>query len=244
MTIRHQQQTIIPGGLLILVGVFVAGVISPVVHAAPVSESGTVTISAEVQGTAPTIPAVITSPQDGSTVTTTPLVVSGTCQPTLEVVVYSNGAVAGTGYCAADGTFVINIGLLEGQNQLTALNYDTFGRAGPVSPTVTVYVRPVQPVTPSTPSDRRSAPAGIHDDTEQSPASTPAEDDSNESIPQKIIAVLRLDSVYPTPLLFVVLWLLLSSFILFLCIDVGFLDARYSRRVRNKLRSNTPNDAQ
>lgn len=113
---------------------------SSMVSAQIQQQQGDVTLNVTVTGSPPTIPAIITSPLSGTHVTTTPLVISGTCQPNLEVRVYNNGAQAGTGLCGPDGTFIINIGLLPGRNDLTVLNYDTFNRQGPASGVVSVFV--------------------------------------------------------------------------------------------------------
>lgn len=129
----------------LIIGLFVAPFVTIVqipasVFAQTQTQQGDVSLNVIVTGSPPSIPAVITFPTNGIHVTTTPLVVSGTCQPNLEVRVYNNQALAGTSFCGADGTFIINIGLLVGRNELTVLNYDTLNRPGPASSTITVFV--------------------------------------------------------------------------------------------------------
>jgi hypothetical protein len=131
---------ILPGSLVMLGGIMaILLCLMPSVVQAQ-SAQGNATITAVIPGDPPASGAVITSPTDGMRVTTTPLVVLGTCISGLEVRVFNNQALAGTAFCSTDGLFVINIGLLPGQNDLTANNYDTFGRPGPATPKVTVYV--------------------------------------------------------------------------------------------------------
>lgn len=122
-----------------------ASILTPlIVQAATQTVTKPVTVTATVLGPPPTTPAVITSPSGDITVGVTPLVVSGTCGPGLEVRLTNNGVVVGIATCALDGTFVINISLAEGINNLAVLNYDTLNQAGPSSPSIVVTVRLLQ----------------------------------------------------------------------------------------------------
>lgn len=134
-----------------------------------------VTVTATVLGPPPTTPAVITAPSGNITVGVTPLVVSGTCGPGLEVRLTNNGILVGTTTCALDGTFTINISLNEGINNLAVLNFDTLNQAGPASATITVTVRSPQVTTPTQPGQGSSRP------TTAEPLTTPS---SGEDIPQ------------------------------------------------------------
>lgn len=107
--------------------------------AATQSSSRSVNVTAIVPGPPPSTPAVITSPPNNTTVTVGPIVISGTCQPTLLVRVFNNDVLTGTTTCANDGTFSINTTLTNTHNVLSALNYDTLDQAGPDSPKVNVY---------------------------------------------------------------------------------------------------------
>lgn len=136
--------------------VIVASLLTPlIVQAATQTVNRPVTVTATVLGPAPTTPAIITSPSGNITVGVTPLVVSGTCGPGLEVRLTNNGVVVGITTCALDGTFVINISLAEGINNLAALNYDTLNQAGPASPTVVITVRLLQAASsPNSPTNQ------------------------------------------------------------------------------------------
>lgn len=108
-------------------------------------------VTAIVPGPAPTTPAVITSPVNGSFTQVTPIVISGTCGPGLTVKVFNNSQLIGSTLCTFDGTFSINTSLGFGVNVLTALNYDSLDQAGPSSPAITVSVEyPGSPPTPTT----------------------------------------------------------------------------------------------
>lgn len=133
----HQRAGLTIG---LLLGVLCFTWAKPVSAQLTMSDSHNVTINAVVPGEAPSTPAIINSPTNGLHVTTTPLVISGTCKPGLMVKVFNNQALAGIGHCESDGTFVINIGLLPGENVLTVLQYDGFDRPGPASSSVTVLV--------------------------------------------------------------------------------------------------------
>jgi len=124
--------------------------ITPLVaYAATQTVTRSVTVTATVLGPPPTTPAVITSPSGNITVGVTPLVVSGTCGPGLEVRLTNNGVLVGTTTCALDGTFTINISLNEGTNNLAVLNFDTLNQAGPASAIVTVLVLFSTPASPA-----------------------------------------------------------------------------------------------
>ncbi len=115
-------------------------VIPASVMAATQTKSGSVNITAQVNGPAPATPAVITSPSNKTVSKVTPIVVSGTCGPGLTVKVFNNGELAGTTTCSLSGEFTVNLVLNIGKNVLTALNYDTLDQAGPASPSVSVNV--------------------------------------------------------------------------------------------------------
>ncbi len=135
------------------------------VAAYTLTESGSVPVTAVVMPAVPTTQAVITAPKDGQHFTTTPLVVTGSCGPGLSVRVFDNGALAGTTPCDTTGQFTLNITLQLGKNLLTSNNYDSFEQAGPVAPTITVYVD--EPVAPQSLRDTQAPTAIVNGDTPQ-----------------------------------------------------------------------------
>ena len=139
--------------LLMMTSVIAFLGLSPSVSAATQVNNQSVNVTATVLGPPPTIPAIISSPVNATITELTPLVISGTCGPNLLVKVFNNGQLIGSTTCALDGTFVINTTLDIGINVLTALNYDSLGQSGPVSPAVTITVE-----TPSKSDGGRSVP--------------------------------------------------------------------------------------
>ncbi len=114
-----------------------------------ITRSGNVVVTATVLGSAPTVPAVITSPT-GGTVSTQNITISGTCGPNLLVKIFRNDVFAGSTFCNSTGNFSISITLYTGRNDLRALNYDNLDQPGPTSATVTVtYTPPTNIITKS-----------------------------------------------------------------------------------------------
>ena len=65
---------------------------------------------------------IITSPESGSTLDGTSVIVSGTTKPNIDVVVNDQELVSG-----ADGSFKATIGLDEGENYISIVAYDEEG---------------------------------------------------------------------------------------------------------------------
>lgn len=109
--------------------------------------------------------ATITIPGNGSSFSSSPTTVSGTCPNDLLVQVYSNGVMVGAVMCRG-GSFSLQVSLFPGANELSALVFDELGQEGPKSNTVTVTYRDAdfisfgQALTLTSPYGRRSAPAG------------------------------------------------------------------------------------
>jgi hypothetical protein len=105
------------------------------------SSSGSVSVGLRVEGPAPSVGAVITSPEDGAKLIDKKYVdVSGTCAANTFVVVSNDNLVAGSTTCSADGLFSVQIQLSLGKNVISALNYDNLNQSGPVTPSVNVFV--------------------------------------------------------------------------------------------------------
>lgn len=188
-------------------------------------ESGTVNIAATVQGSPPSTPAIITSPQNNAIVNTTPLVVMGTCEGNLSVTVYNQGAVAGTGTCSTSGTFIINIGLFYGLNTITALSFDGFGRPGPTSPSVSVTV--------SNSEQQDSPAAGSADIPSQPPRPLPVSSrQSRSNIFTRVASVIGVGTAVPVSGSEQVIYTLISFTIIFVCADMLLFNAMLSRRLK------------
>ena len=113
---------------------------------------GNVAVSLKVQGPAPTVGAVITSPKNGDEFSDQIIEVKGTCAENTTVIVYSNNTLVGSTLCSPLLKFQLSVQLFAGENRLTALNYDTLNQAGPVTPDVNVvYDNPTAPISPSIP---------------------------------------------------------------------------------------------
>jgi hypothetical protein len=99
------------------------------------------TVNAVVPADALTVPAVITSPTDGTQTSIEALTVSGTCPDNSYVDLTDNGSFAGTYDCAGN-TFQIGLDLSSGDNQLQAQDYNNTNTAGPASVPITVTYTP------------------------------------------------------------------------------------------------------
>lgn len=128
---------------LIISGLLLIGYISTT-FLSKESQAETLQVTATVPAPLPTTPAIITSPFDQEHVTTSPIVVSGTCGDGAYVTLHNNGAFAGVGSCAS-GTFTIQISLTPGANQLQARVYNITDNEGPQSSPITVYYDVLEP---------------------------------------------------------------------------------------------------
>ena len=94
-----------------------------------------------VQGTIPSPPpstgATISTPTSGAVFTTTPITVSGLCPNGLLVKVFANNVFVGSTVCS-NGSYVVQIGLFSGRNDIVVRVYDALDQAGPDSNTVSV----------------------------------------------------------------------------------------------------------
>ena len=130
--------------MLMLVGVLLSGVSMTASAAAPVvnPQSGSLGLQGRVAGPPPTTAAAILSPRNNTTITTSPITVSGTCPINTFVSLYKNNVFAGNTPCADDGQFSLLIDLFDGTNRLVAKVSDALGQLGPDSSTVTVVYQP------------------------------------------------------------------------------------------------------
>lgn len=108
------------------------------------------TVTATVPAPALTEPAIITSPVGNTTITATPVTVTGTCPDSSYVALNINGIFSGENICTTN-TFSIETDLYPGLNQLVAQDYNLTDQIGPTSPVVDVtYSPPAQSQTTPT----------------------------------------------------------------------------------------------
>jgi hypothetical protein len=138
------------GGLLIVLGL--TGLFTLLLTLGGIlpsnADSGSIGVTGVVPGAPPSSAPVITAPDDGTTVTTHQITVSGSCSGTYTVVVTVNGVVRGSAFCDHDGRFSLVISLNAGKNAITAHYVDNLNQSGPPSNTVNVTYKPVAPTTP------------------------------------------------------------------------------------------------
>jgi hypothetical protein len=110
-------------------------------------------VSAIVPAPLPNDPAVITTPADGSVVTTSSVTVGGTCPvitPAIIVVLYESSTFMGSDTCSVDGTFAVPTTFSPGSHTLTATVMNFTGQSGATSTPVTfTYTPPPAPTLPT-----------------------------------------------------------------------------------------------
>lgn len=113
----------------------------------------------------PTRGATISTPGNGSSFSKSPITVNGICPTGLLVEIFDNGVMVGSVMCSG-GSFSLQVSLFAGDNELTALDYDDLGQAGPATNKVTVHYTDTsfsafgQQITLTSSYGRRSAAAG------------------------------------------------------------------------------------
>ncbi len=99
--------------------------------------SGSAGLQGKVQTPAPKVPPTIGSPHGGEVYTTVPITVTGLCTTGLLVKIFANNVFVGSVMCA-NGSYTIQISLLEGRNDLVARVFDSLDQPSPDSNVVTV----------------------------------------------------------------------------------------------------------
>jgi hypothetical protein len=137
----HEHTSYLPLALLVVaVGlVLCACSISNIAGASPGPQAGSIGLSGTVAKAAPKVAATITSPGQQQHFSTSPVTITGTCEPKTLVEVFKNNIFAGSAACSDAGTFSFQVDLLIGKNELIARVYDVLNQAGPDSSPVTVY---------------------------------------------------------------------------------------------------------
>lgn len=103
----------------------------------PQPKAGSYGLEATKKQAPPTTSATISTPGSGASYSDSPITVSGLCTTGLLVEVYDNDAMVGAIDCKS-GSFSLQVSLFTGQNDLTTIQYDDLGQAGPQGNTVTV----------------------------------------------------------------------------------------------------------
>lgn len=122
--------------ILLLTGLLLSAVSwQPASAAVPAvnPQGGSVGLSGAVRGPAPDKPVVITTPNSGSSTTSSTLTIGGICTPGTFVQIMKNDVFAGAVPCSADGTFSLDIDLFDGRNHIVARVSDALGQFGPDS---------------------------------------------------------------------------------------------------------------
>ncbi len=132
------------GFMLMLVGVLLSGVSITASAAAPVvnPQSGSLGLQGRVTGPPPATAAAILSPRNNTTITSSPITISGTCPINTFVSLYKNNVFAGNTPCTDDGQFSILIDLFDASNRLIAKVADALGQNGPDSSAIVVSYQP------------------------------------------------------------------------------------------------------
>ena len=127
--------------VLIMSGVLLLGTSMSASAAVPAvnPQSGSIGLTGRVNGPPPSTAATILTPRNGSSTSSVPITVSGTCPAGTFVNVDRNGVFGGAASCQDDGTYSLLVDLFAGNNTLVARVSDALGQFGPNSTTVTVF---------------------------------------------------------------------------------------------------------
>jgi len=127
--------------VLVIAGVLLMGV-SLAAEAAPPAvnpQSGSIGLSGTVRGPAPSTAATILTPANGSSTSSIPITVSGTCPAGTFVSIKKNEVFAGAVSCQDDSTYNLLVDLFDGANSLVASVTDALGQNGPDSAAMSVF---------------------------------------------------------------------------------------------------------
>jgi hypothetical protein len=100
-------------------------------------QSGSVGLEGTINASPPSTAPTISVPTNGQSFSSEPITVNGLCISNLLVRLFSNGVFIGSALCI-NNSFSITASLFDGQNQLTAQQYDALNQSSPVSNQITV----------------------------------------------------------------------------------------------------------
>ena len=95
-------------------------------------QSGSFGIEGTITSSPPSTPPTISIPTNGQSFRSEPVTISGLCSSDLLVRLFSNNVFIGAAQCT-DDSYTITAGLFDGQNQLTAIEYDALNQNSPTS---------------------------------------------------------------------------------------------------------------
>jgi hypothetical protein len=180
---KHRKSRSIPYPIIAFILLFV-GVLLLAWTLRVNAETGSYSVSAQVDAAIPTVPPDITKPVDGSETDTSPITVSGTCQTNTYENIMDNSVMSGSALCTSSGTFTLQISLFSGSNELIADSFNLTNNAGPASAPVTITYNPpivTQPTgsqsssgTTSTGSSSGSSGSGTSKPKSSTSTTTPA----------------------------------------------------------------------
>lgn len=128
------------------------------------ASADTITVGAKVPASIPSGTPTIDSPQDGATIHTGQLTVSGTCpisDPAVIIAIYDSGTFIGSSSCDTNGNYSVEVTLGYGPHTLIATVVTVTNDVGQSSSPVTVtYPQPPQPPQPS-PSTTPEKPSEV-----------------------------------------------------------------------------------
>ncbi len=122
------------------------GSVAPVLAATDTSQnpqSGQIGLEGTISTDPPKTAATITTPGNGSTVSTMPITIAGLCPNGTLVKIFSNNVFIGSTTCKG-GSYTLQATLFAGANALVARVYDALDQAGPDSNTVNVTYNDAQ----------------------------------------------------------------------------------------------------
>jgi hypothetical protein len=133
---KHRKILLHPATIMVLL---CAGVL--IINFTRSSNADNVLLSAVVPAPALSEGATITSPTGSSTVSSSPVTVSGTCPDNSYINLSNNGIFAGSAACVSQ-EFSITVALSKGMNDLLAQDYNSTNDPGPITSTVYVTYTP------------------------------------------------------------------------------------------------------
>lgn len=133
--IRYQLAYLIVS--LVLLGMPVTVLAGGIVIPSSETSNGSIGLVGTIPSPPPTQAATIAVPINQASFSNSPITVSGLCPSNLLIKVFSNNIFVGSTDCT-NGTYSLPVDLFGGQNNLTAIDFDSLDQSGPVSNTVIV----------------------------------------------------------------------------------------------------------
>lgn len=123
--------------LVVIVSFPINSLASGLVIPSSETSNGSIGLVGTIPSPPPTQAATIAVPVNQANFTSSPITISGLCPTGLLIKIFSNNIFVGSTQCL-NGTYSLSIDLFGGQNNLTAIDYDSLDQSGPVSNAVIV----------------------------------------------------------------------------------------------------------